>query len=315
MFSAAPAFRPYSAEVALLRTLSPCTAARGRVKTGKDSLVIGDLYGAGAPKTKDITGNEPTLKSYLFERVRPIVEKALKANDKKSRPLISVYLNFKNEPPEMLQSLWERLGEYENWLTTAVKTKDAARQSLLDLKPMMLFVEDTTDDNTKEDYFYNRLPIGATLRVFGSGKLTPPPGNLNKVQAFEAQAKMKLEDLVKERASNYRRWWGNAHWDLMVGGGAPMKSAGQWTPEKEARLKTLVNYAHKMGYFASVWCFDGFEPSEDQGWGQANNFGSLEAVAIRWKAAAKAGVDFIVSDQYEGASKVIKSAGVNYQLN
>jgi len=273
-------------------------------KTGKNASLI-------AGNEKGITGNEPTLKSYLFEHVRPIVEKALKENDKKNWPLIMVYLDIKNDPPEHLESIWGQLGEYENWLTTAVKTKNAAQQSPLDLKPMMMFVDDTRPTpNIKEEYFYNRLPIGAKLRVFGSAKLTPPPGNLNKAQVFEAQAKMKLEDLIKEPASNYHRWWAQTHWDLMVEQ-SRMKDAGQWTPEKEARLKALVNYAHKMGYFVGVWCLDGFEPGKGLGWGEGNNLGSLQAVTIRWKAAVKAGTDFVTSDQYEEAAKVIKGAGVN----
>jgi len=268
-------------------------------KTGKNASLI-------AGSAKGITGDEPTLKSYLFEHARPIVEKALKENDQKNWPLIMVYLDIKDDPPEHLESIWGQLGEYENWLTTAVKTKNAAQQSPLDLKPMMMFADDTRPTpNIKEEYFYNRLPIGGKLRVFGSAKLTVPPGNLNKNQVFEAQAKMKLEDLITEPASNYHRWFAQAHWDLMVEQ-APMKAAGQWTPEKEARLKALVNYTHKMGSFLGVWCLDGFEPGKGFGWGEGNNLGSLQAATIRWKAATKAGVDFIASDQYKEAAKVIK---------
>ena len=267
-------------------------------KTGKKESLI-----AGSPK--NVTGDEPTLKSYLFEHLRPVVEKALKADDRKSWPLISVYLDVKDDAPEHLQAIWAQTGEYENWLTTAVKTNDASKQSPLNLKPLMLFVDDARPvRGIKEEYFYNKLPVGGKLRIFGSAMLTLPPGSegLSSGKIFEAQAKMKVEDLLKEPASNYHRWWAQPHWDLMVEQ-APMESAGQWTAEKEMRLKALVSRAHKLGYFVSLYNLNGSEPGKGP---KEDNFGSLEAVTTRWQAAARAGTDFITSDQYEEASKVIR---------
>jgi len=267
-------------------------------KTGKKESMI-------AGNSKNITGDEPTLKSYLFEHVRPVVERALNTNDKKNWPLIMVYLDIKDDTPEHLESIWALVGEYETWLTTALKTNNPARKSPLNLRPMMLFVDDARPvRGIKEEYFYNRLPVGGKLRIFGSAMLTLPPGSegLNSNKIFEEQAKMKLEELLKEPASNYHRWWAQPHWDLMVEQ-APMKSAGQWTTEKDARLKALIARAHKLGYFVSVYNLNGSEPGKGPA---EDNFGSLEAVTVRWQAAAKAGTDFITSDQYEEAAKVIK---------
>jgi hypothetical protein len=42
------------------------------------------------------------------------------------------------------------------------------------------------------------------------------------------------------------------------------------------------------------------------GWSPEYNFGSLDAVGIRWKAAKKAAVDFVASDQYEECAKVLR---------
>jgi hypothetical protein len=35
------------------------------------------------------------------------------------------------------------------------------------------------------------------------------------------------------------------------------------------------------------------------GWTPGYNFGTLNAVRIRWAAAVRAGVDFVATDQYE----------------
>ena len=271
-------------------------------KTGKSNSVVGDFP---ARKFKDVTGDEPTLKPYFFERVRPIVEKALAANDKKNWPTIRLYLDIKNDPPEHLEYVLGVLHEYESWLTTAVKTEDAAQQSPLDLKPLMVMLEDK-DNDIKEEYFYNRLPVGGKLVAFGTAKLARPAGDaLTDAQMLQARFTMKPEDLVTERASNYRRWWGNA-WTAVEPGAKD--AAGAWTAEKESRLNAIVKHAHEMGYLVSFWVLDGVEAEtgKRQGWNPKYNFGSLQAATIRWKAALKAGADFISTDQYEDVAKVVR---------
>jgi hypothetical protein len=270
-------------------------------QTGKNMSVVGDFP---TRKFKDVTGNEPTLKPYFFERVRPIVEKALVANDQKSWPLIRLYLDIKNDPPEHLEYILGVLHEYQSWLTTAAKTKDAAKQSPLDLKPLMVMLEDK-DDDIKEEYFCNRVPAGGTLVAFGTAKLARPAGdNLTEAQVLQARYAMKPEELVTERATNYRRWWGNA-WNNVEPGAKD--AAGPWTSEKETRLNAIVKHAHKMGYLVSFWVLDGAdaETFKRQGWSPKYNFGSLEAATARWKAVQKAGADFLSTDQYEEVAKVL----------
>jgi hypothetical protein len=273
-------------------------------QTGKNISAVGDFP---TRKFKDVTGSEPSLKPYFFERVRPIVEKALAANDKKNWPLIRLYLDIKNDPPEHLEYILAVLHEYESWLTTAVKTKDAAQQSPLDLKPLMVMLEDK-DNDIKEEYFYTRLAVGGKLVAFGTAKLARPAGdNLTDAQVLQARSAMKPEDLVTEPATNYRRWWGNP-WNNVEPGAKD--AAGPWTPEKEARLSAIVKHAHKMGYLVSFWVLDGTdaENAKRQGWNAKYNFGSFEAATIRWKAALKAGADFLSTDQYEEVAKILKSS-------
>jgi len=270
-------------------------------QTGKNMSVVGDFP---ARKFKDVTGNEPTLKPYFFERVRPIVEKALVAKDKKNWPLIRLYLDIKNDPPEHLEYILGVLHEYESWLTTAAKTNDAGQQSPLDPKPLMVMLEDK-DSDIKEEYFYNRVPVGGKLLAFGTARLARPAGeNLTDAQVLQARSTMKPEDLVTERASNYRRWWGNSWINVEPGA---KDAAGAWTPDKEARLNAIVKHAHKMGYLVSFWVLDGTdaENGKRQGWSPKYNFGSLEAATVRWKAVVKAGADFLSTDQYEEVARVV----------
>jgi hypothetical protein len=220
--------------------------------------------------TDKTTGVEPTLKDHFFERVRPIVEQALKDNHRDRWPLIVMHFDFKDLQTPLLQEVWKVLGQYEPWIATAVKTADPLHLSPFDMKPILVLTEDA---DPQEEVFFNQVAVGAKLRVFGSGhtNLIVPP-------------------------TNYRRWL-NYSWHAVEPEGQP--KAGDWTPAAAARLKALVEGAHKLGYWIRFYTLDGYAPSDNQGWFEQYDFGTKAAVEIRWKAALDAGVDLIASDQYE----------------
>jgi len=224
--------------------------------------------------TDKTTGSEPTLREHFFERVRPIIEQALKDNRRDQWPLIVMHFDFKDVQAPLLQEVWKVLGEYEPWIATAVKTSDPAQLSPFDMKPILVLTEDA---DAQEEVFFNEVPVGGKLRVFGSGHTTliVPP-------------------------TNYRRWL-NYSWHAVEPEGQP--AAGEFTKADAARLKALVAGAHKLGYWIRFYTLDGYAPAESQGWLPQYNFGSHAAVEIRWKAAFGAGVDLIASDQYEDLAK------------
>jgi hypothetical protein len=256
---------------------------------------------------KNASPDDPTLESYFFPKVKPIIEKALKDGNKANWPLITLYLDIKNDPEEHLQAINKVLDKYDAWLTKAEKTADIAKQSPLELKPMMVIVEDKQGD-IKQKVFYDDVPVGAKIRVFGSAeKFDENPQKLPRDKKQEAVALMVTRDpeqLVSKKADNYRRWFG-ANWAFVEKGGE--SHSGDWTKASEARLKKFVEYGHRLGYFVSLYCLDGFTEAENQGWDADYNFGSKDKVMIRWQAAARAHADFISTDQVEDVAKVIKS--------
>jgi hypothetical protein len=62
--------------------------------------------------------------------VKPIVEAALKTGDKGNWPLITLYLDIRNDPEEHLEAISKVLDKYDSWLTKAVKTNDIATSRL-----------------------------------------------------------------------------------------------------------------------------------------------------------------------------------------
>ena len=231
--------------------------------------------------------DDPTLESYFIPKVKPIIEKALKDGNKGNWPLI----------------------RYDAWLTKAEKTPDISKQSPLELKPLMVIVEDKGADDLKQQFFYDAVPVGGKIRVFGSpDKFDENPMKLPREQKEEAVAMMVNRDpeqLVSKKADNYRRWFG-VNWGFVEKGGET--KAGEWAKASEARLKKFVDFGHRLGYFVGFYCLDGYSATEDQGWDKSYNFGSKEKVAARWQALVRAHADFISTDQVEEVARVIKGA-------
>ena len=250
----------------------------------------------------ETTGNEPTLRQHFFERVRPLVEKALRENRRDTWPIIIVHFDVKDNREPLLRAVWSLLGEYEGWITTAVKGADPRELAPFDLKPLLVLTEDS---DAQESVFFRDVPVGAKLRLFGSAHTTKAPTeNAQEHRHWVATAAPEL--LLAEKPTNYRRWWNNA-WNEVEEGG--QTRAGDWTTADVTRLKALVDHAHRLGFWIRFYTLDGFTPEENKGWDRQYNFGSRAAAEARWKAALDAGVDLIATDQYEDLAACMRTHG------
>jgi len=272
-----------------------------RALSGGTPLAIEqDLYWYTNPDTgksrsmvahgEPISGDEPTMEHYFFDRVRPIVERALKEGNHADWPLITLNLDFKTEEPEHLRSVWDLLLKYQDWLTTAAKTSDVAKVEPLRIRPILVL---TGESDAQQKVFYDEVPDDGRLLVFGA------------VHTNTKDPAAPPEVLEPSPASNYRRWWNNP-WRVVEKEG--QQHAGAWDKEKEARLRALVNHAHQNGLWIRFYTLDGATEKEEScnGWFHSYNFGSLSAAEDRWRAAQKAGVDYIASDQYERLAAFLK---------
>src|SRR5262249_16876667 len=84
------------------------------------------------------TGSEPTLQEYFFEHVRPLIEKELREANRSQWPLVILHFDFKSNEPVLLEAVWNLLGEYEDWITTAPQALPSAAPAQLDLKPILV---------------------------------------------------------------------------------------------------------------------------------------------------------------------------------
>lgn len=256
---------------------------------------VDPVTGKGRPvvtHTSKTTGSEPTLRDHFFERVRPIIEKALAQNDRAHWPIIVLHFDFKSLDPTLLRAVWDLLGEYREWITTAPQTSDPYQLAPFDPKPLLVLTEDA---DIQEQVFFRDIPKGERLRVFGSAQ-TAKIAASSREERQHLAATLPPEQLLTGKPTNYRRWWNNS-WDEVEEGG--QSKAGDWTPASAARLHALVDHAHRLGYWIRFYTLDGFAPADNQGWGAPYNFGTHERAETRWKAAIEAGVNLIATDQYE----------------
>jgi hypothetical protein len=241
-----------------------------------------------------LSGREPGLRDHFFERVRPIVERALAGGDRSGWPLVVLNLDFKTNEPEHHAAVWQLLSEYEEWLITAPRLAAGDAPARLSVAPLLVL---TGEDETQEVSFHDRVPVGGRLRLFGAVAVTMGPAHDAETPLPPGGADAIAPRTVRRGPrTNYRRWWNNP-WAVVEGGG--QRRAGAWTPGDAARLRALVDEAHDAGLWIRFYTLNGYAPGEGLGWHEGYNFGSRAAVETRWRAARDAGVDFVATDQYE----------------
>lgn len=238
-----------------------------------------------------LSGTEPTLEEYFFQRVKPIVEKAMKDKDRSKWPLITLNLDLKSEQLEMLAALWKVIESHQDWLSYAAKPNSATEVTPITYGPILIL---TGRSDAQEKVFFTDRPVGSKLLLFGA------------VHSDDNAVVAPANVVMSENATAYRRWWNNP-WKVIEGVQQP--KAADWTEAENQRLKSFVALAHQKGLWLRFYTLDGASPDtlKKNGWFDLYSFGSLAEVQKRWKAAADAGVDYIASDQMEELAKTIRT--------
>jgi len=234
----------------------------------------------------------PTLESYFFERIRPIMGQALRENKRTSWPLITLNLDFKTNQPALLDAVFALLGKYESWLTTATRTTTPSVPSPLSVGPLLVLSGSNVAQRVR---FHDQVPVGQKLRAFGAIPDPRVPGANDDEQASNA-IRMSPAQLIAPTVGNYDRWV-NFPW-MVVEQGGPTHAA-EWSSTDSLRLHALVSRAHTQGLWVRFYTLDGFVNGDGAGLTKSYNFGSNDAVRARWSAARTAGVDFVATDHYE----------------
>ena len=60
-------------------------------------------------------------------------------------PIVVLHFDFKTVTPPLLHAVWDLLGEYEGWITTAENTADPTKLAPFNAKPLLVLTEDSDD--------------------------------------------------------------------------------------------------------------------------------------------------------------------------
>jgi hypothetical protein len=243
--------------------------------------------------TAPLSGEEPGMETYFFEKIRPLVEAALKNPDHSQWPLITLNLDFKTEELEHLRAVYALLSKYRAWLTTAPRGDDPRRVEPLQIGPVLAL---TGESDAQQKVFFDALAPADRVLVFGA------------VHTHTSDRRAAPDVIAPESASNYRRWW-NSAWNIVEPAG--QQHAGAWTPEAAKRLREIVQRAHANGLWMRFYTLDGASQEERSanGWFRNYSFPTIDAVRERWRAMADAGVDYIASDQYGEVAAMLHARG------
>ncbi len=251
-------------------------------KTGKGQVILSHT-------TKDLKGTEPTLRgatTFSSMCARWWKRRCARTNPPPGRWWFFIS-TLKTTGRSWHRAVWELLGEYEGWLTTAPKMADPHTLAPFDVKPVLVLTE---DNDAQEAVFFTSLPVGASFASLVRRTRRSCPRARTREERAHLAATAAPELMLTEKPTNYRRWWNNSWAEVEEGGQA---RAGDWTAADMARLKALVDHAHKLGFWIRFYTLDGFTAEENHGWDQGYNFGTHDAAVIRWKAAYAAGVNLI----------------------
>lgn len=240
-----------------------------------------------------LEGDEPSLETHFFDRMRPALDRALKDGRRDRWPLYVLHLDFKTNEPEHHAAVWALLGKYARYLTTAPRTAGGSIPQPFIAGPLLVITENG-DGQAKA--FHDDVAVGGSLRIFGTVPSAVRAAANDREAQLEAMFAAAPETLIPSPATNYRRWT-NFPWAAVERGG--QARAGAWTAADAARLAAIVSRARAMGVWTRFYTLNGHAAEDSRGWTESYNFGSLEAVKTRWRAARAAGVTFIATDQYE----------------
>ena len=244
--------------------------------------------------TTKLTGSEPTLESYFFDRVRPLMERALAERREERWPLVVLHLDFKTNQPAHHRAVLALLQKHRRWLTTANRGADP--NQLMPLNPGPLLVLTESGENQEADFFSTQQ-AGQPLLIFGS----VPNADVFRIEDAEQRARALAaaapDALIPSPATNYRRWV-NFPWQVV--------EAGRTAPGRRLERRRSHAAGRDRQPRAQPGPRDSLLHAERSRSRHASangprryNFGSLDAVRARWQAAIAAGVDLIATDQYE----------------
>ncbi len=182
-------------------------------------------------------------------------------------------IDFKTDSPQAVARFKAFLDDHPDWFSTAPKA---------DVSPLTerRLTVSLTGSEPAKDAYDALVPPSGTYRAFR-----------DRVHGMGAKYEDDVAAYIPAQATPYHRFL-TFHWMAIEKGGPAL--ANDWTEAESGRLSSLMRLAHDRGFRVRIYCLNGQTGNLLSGY----RFPSALAARIRWLAAARAGVDWIASDEY-----------------
>jgi hypothetical protein len=202
----------------------------------------------------------------------PALEAHWKAHPPGGPPTVLTF-DFKTGEREAVARFKEFLDAHPDWFSSAPK----AGASPLTVRRLTACL---SGSDAAKDAYDAMIPLGGTYRAFRDAVVGAGAKYQDDVAAY-----------VASPATAYHRFLA-FHWSAIEKGGPAL--AGDWTGAEADRLAALVRLAHDRGYRVRFYCLNGQTGSPLSGY----LFPDAASARVRWEAAARAGADWVASDEY-----------------
>jgi hypothetical protein len=194
-----------------------------------------------------------------------------------------VTIDWKTDHRSAVDRFKAFLDAHPDWFTSARKAPESS------LTTRRLTVCQSGSDRAK-DIYDELIADGNEYRAFRDTVFGAGSAHRADVTSYAPQA-----------ATVYHRFLA-FHWGHIERGGPAL--AGKWTDEDAARLKALVDHAHRQGFRVRLYTLNGHTGPL----GGPYRCPTDAAARERWRAAATAGVDWVASDEYGAIVDAVRDA-------
>ena len=218
----------------------------------------------------------PDLESYLV----PALEAHWRTPRPDGAPRV-LTIDWKTDQPSAVRSFKAFLDSHPDWFTSAPK----AVESPLTVRRVTVCF---SGSDRAKDLYDALVPEGGDYRAFRDTVFGAGGGYRGDVTAYAPAA-----------ATAYHRFLA-FHWSHVERGGPAL--AGDWTADEAARLKALIEHAHRQGFRVRLYTLNGHTGPP----GGSYRFINDAAARIRWLAAAGAGTDWVATDEYAAIVRTLQ---------
>ena len=179
------------------------------------------------------------MRDYFFERIRPLMEGALKEGDHGNWPLVTLNLDLSQMNPPIMRQVWKLLKQYEPWICSAERSSDKQMVMPLRIRPLLVL---TGEADSQERDFYESCPWAAACLC------------------LEQSTRRK-----KTRCHRSRLWSRSPRITTGAGRTIPgllwnvgdRERQDPGRPQDEVRLRQLVSRAHELGLWIRFYTLNG----------------------------------------------------------